>query len=173
MTDLRSSRAVAEEIKAAGGQPRRERVGHAFMKKTLADTHGVFGGELSGHFYFRDNFNCDSGAIAFATACTVISAADKPFSELIAPLNRYSHSGEINFEVEDKAGKMKEIEEKFKDAEIDHLDGVTCQFDDWWCNVRASNTEPLLRLNLEARTDKQMREKIEEIKKILGEPVDH
>ncbi|HOD83282.1 MAG: Phosphomannomutase/phosphoglucomutase [Planctomycetes bacterium ADurb.Bin126] len=171
--DLRSSRAVAEEVRDAGGVPKRERVGHSFMKRALSDGHGVFGGELSGHFYFRDNFNCDSGAIAFATACTVISAADKPFSELIAPLNRYSHSGEINFEVEDKAGKMKEIEEKFKDAEIDHLDGVTCQFDDWWCNVRASNTEPLLRLNLEARTDKQMREKIEEIKKILGEPVDH
>jgi len=159
--DLRSSRAVAEEIRAAGGVPRRERVGHAFMKKALADGHGVFGGELSGHFYFRDNYNCDSGAIAFATALSV----------LIAPICRYSHSGEINFEVKDKTGKMAEIEQKYSDAKIDHLDGVTCQYDDWWLNVRPSNTEPLLRLNLEAKDAPSMKQKLAEIGKILGKPV--
>lgn len=171
--DLRSSRAVAEEIRAAGGVPRRERVGHAFMKKTLADGHGVFGGELSGHFYFRDNFNCDSGAIAFATALTVIASQSKPLSELIAPLNRYSHSGEINFEVDDKAGKMKEVEKRFADAQIDYLDGVTCTYKDWWLNLRPSNTEPLLRLTLEAPDEAAMKERVAQLEQILGKPVAH
>jgi len=171
--DLRSSRVVAEEIRAAGGVPRRERVGHAFMKKAMADGHGLFGGELSGHFYFRDNYNCDSGAIAFATAVTVISNQPRPLSDLVAPLRRFSHSGEINFEVEDKNAKMTEVEEAFADAEIDHLDGVTCQYEDWWCNVRPSNTEPLLRLSLEARSESMMNEKLDALKAILGKPVDH
>ncbi|HUU58717.1 MAG TPA: phosphomannomutase/phosphoglucomutase [Phycisphaerae bacterium] len=171
--DLRSSRVCPEEIRAAGGVPRRERVGHAFMKKTMTDGHGIFGGELSGHFYFRDNYNCDSGAIAFATAVTVLSAADAPVSEIVAPLKRYAHSGEINFEVKDKQAKMKEVEDTFRDAEIDHLDGVTCQYEDWWCNVRPSNTEPLLRLSLEARDEALMKEKLATVKKILGKPVDH
>jgi len=171
--DLRSSRVVADEIRSAGGVARRERVGHAFMKKAMADGHGVFGGELSGHFYFRDNFNCDSGAIAFATTVTVVSSQSKTFSELVAPLKRYSNSGEINFEVEDKEGKMKEIAEQFSDAEIDHLDGVTVQYQSWWCNVRPSNTEPLLRLNLEAKDEKLMKDRLAALKKILGKPVDH
>ncbi len=171
--DLRSSRVVSEEIVGAGGVPKRGRVGHAFMKKALADGNAVFGGELSGHFYFRDNFNCDSGAIAFATAVTVISAQPLPLSELMAPLNRYKHSGEINFEVEDKQGKMKEIAEHFSDAEIDWLDGVTCQYSDWWCNVRPSNTEPLLRLTMEARTAADLKTKLDILKSMLGEPVDH
>jgi phosphomannomutase len=171
--DLRSSRVVSEEIRACGGVPRRERVGHAFMKKALADGHGVFGGELSGHFYFRDNFNCDSGAIVFAVALSVLSAQQAPLSSLIAPLNRYSHSGEINFEVDDKAAKIKQVQEKYKDAEIDQLDGVTCQYPDWWLNLRPSNTEPLLRLTLEAKTPAMMAQKIEDLKKILGHPVAH
>ncbi len=171
--DLRSSRVVPEEIRAAGGMPRRERVGHAFMKKAMADGHGIFGGELSGHFYFRDNYNCDSGAIAFATAVSVISAQPQPLSKLVEPLSRYCHSGEINFEVDDKEGKMKEVAEAFADAEIDYLDGVTCQYEDWWCNVRPSNTEPLLRLSLEARDEKAMQEKLQALKAILGQPVDY
>ena len=171
--DLRSSRVVAEEVLAAGGVPRRERVGHSFMKKAMGDGHAIFGGELSGHFYFRDNFNCDSGAIVLATALSVMSAQTKPLSELIAPLKRYSHSGEINFEVEDKEAKMAEVEEKFADADIDHLDGVTCQYKDWWCNVRPSNTEPLLRLSLEAKTATDMEKRIAELTEMLGEPVEH
>jgi len=171
--DLRSSRVVPEEIRAAGGVPRRERVGHAFMKKAMADGHGIFGGELSGHFYFRDNYNCDSGAIAFATAVSVISAQAGPLSTLVAPLRRYCHSGEINFEVDDKEGKMKEVAEALSDAEIDYLDGVTCQYEDWWCNVRPSNTEPLLRLSLEARDEETLKEKLGALRAILGEPVDH
>ncbi len=171
--DLRSSRVVPEEIRAAGGVPRRERVGHVFMKKAMTDGHGVFGGELSGHFYFRDNYNCDSGAIAFATAVTVISSQPAPFSELVRPLKRYSHSGEINFEVEDKSAKMQEIAEAFSDGKIDSLDGVSVHYDHWWCNVRPSNTEPLLRLTVEADDDKMLREKLKQLKGILGKPVDH
>ncbi len=171
--DLRSSRVVAEEIRAAGGVPRRERVGHSFMKKAMSNAHGIFGGELSGHFYFRDNFNCDSGAIAFATVVSVIASQEKPFSELMAPLQRYSHSGEINFEVDDKEGKMKEIAKKFDDAQVDWQDGVSCQYDQWWCNVRPSNTEPLLRLTMEARNEKMLAKKLKILKDILGKPVDH
>jgi phosphomannomutase len=171
--DLRSSRAVAEEIRAAGGVPRRERVGHAFMKKALADGHGVLGGELSGHFYFRDNFNCDSGAIAFASVLSVLGQQGRPFSQLIAPLRRYCQSGEINFTVSDKDAKMQEVVEAFKGAEVDTLDGVTIEFKDWWCNVRPSNTEPLLRLNVEARDEKSLKDKLKKLQAILGKPVAH
>ena len=171
--DLRSSRAVPEEIRAAGGVPRRERVGHAFMKKALADGHGVFGGELSGHFYFRDNFNCDSGAIALATAVSVLSSQPKPISQLIAPLKRYSHSGEINFKVRDKDAKIKQVEQAFADGRIDHLDGVTVEYEDWWCNVRPSNTEPLLRVTLEGRDERTMRDRLAAVEAILGKPVNH
>ena len=143
------------------------------MKKAMAENHGLFGGEVSGHFYFRDNYYADSGAIAFATALTVIASQDKPLSELIAPLRKYWQSGELNFEVEDKEAKMDQIVEKFSDADIDRLDGVTCQYKDWWCNVRPSNTEPLLRLNLEARTEAMLKKKLTIIKSILGKPVKH
>ncbi len=170
--DLRSSRVVAEEIKAAGGVPRRERVGHAFMKKALADGHGVFGGELSGHFYFRDNFNADSGAIVFAVACSILSSGKATLAERIAPLRRYSATGEINFEVPDKDAKMKEIEDRFADAEIDHLDGVTANYADWSCNVRPSNTEPLLRLNLEAVDEATMKARLLDVREILGTPIE-
>ena len=116
---------------------------------------------------------CALPIFAFASAITVLCESNKPFSEMIEPLKRFSHSGEINFEVDDKAGKMKEIEQKLSDARIDHLDGVTCQYDDWWCNVRPSNTEPLLRLTLEANTPALMKKKLAEIEKILGKPVAH
>ncbi len=171
--DLRSSKVLAEVVRAAGGVPRRERVGHSFMKKAMADSHAVFGGELSGHSYFRDNFHADSAAIVFARAASVLSAASAPLSELVAPLQKYSHSGEVNFQVEDKDGKMKEVAQRFADAEVDYLDGVTCTYPDWWCNVRPSNTEPLLRLSLEAETPEKMDEKFNMLRDMLGTPVDH
>jgi phosphomannomutase len=169
--DLRSSHVVADEVKAAGGVPRRDRVGHAFIKKTLAETKAVFGGELSGHFYFRDNFYADSGAIAFARVLSVLSAQSKPLSELVAPLHRYSQSGEVNFQVEDKDGKIRELADAYKKGQVDYLDGITADLGDWWFNVRKSNTEPLLRLVVEAKTPRMMQEKFAELKKILGEPV--
>ncbi|MGD1277217.1 MAG: phosphomannomutase/phosphoglucomutase [Tepidisphaeraceae bacterium] len=169
--DLRSSHVVPEVIKECGGVPKRDRVGHAFIKKTLAETKAVFGGELSGHFYFRDNFCADSGAIAFARVLSVLSAQDKPISQLVAPLRRYSQSGELNFQVEDKEAKIRQLAEAYKKAQIDYLDGITVELGEWWFNVRKSNTEPLLRLNLEAKTPQMMQEKFAELKKILGEPL--
>jgi len=169
--DLRSSRVVPEEVKFAGGIPRRDRVGHAFIKKTMSETKAVFGGELSGHFYFRDNFFADSGAIAFARLLSILSAQPKPLSGLIAPLRRYFQSGEVNFQVPDKESKIKELAATYKSAEIDYLDGITINCGDWWFNVRQSNTEPLLRLNLEAASQREMEAKFAELKMILGEPV--
>ena len=168
--DLRSSHVVPEEVEKAGGVPKRDRVGHAFMKATLAQTKGVFGGELSGHFYFRDSFNTDSGAIAFACVLSILSKSDTKLSELVKPLRKYPQSGELNFEVEDKDGTIRLLADKYKTAKIDYLDGITIDNGDWWFNVRKSNTEPLLRLNLEAANPKQLDEKLAELKTILGEP---
>ncbi len=169
--DLRSSHVVPDEIKSAGGVPRRDRVGHAFIKKALAESGAVFGGELSGHFYFRDNFNCDSGAIAFARVLSVLSAQPHPMGHLVEPLYRYSHTGEVNFHVEDKDAKIRELAERYQKGEIDYLDGITVDMGEWWFNVRKSNTEPLLRLNLEARSDALRDEKYAELQRMLGEPV--
>jgi phosphomannomutase len=169
--DLRSSHVVADEVKAAGGEPRRERVGHAFIKKTMADTKAVFGGELSGHFYFRDNFFADSGAIAFARLLSVLSNQPKPLSALINPLLRYSQSGEINFQVEDKDAKIRELADTYKKGQVDYLDGITIDLGNWWFNVRKSNTEPLLRLNLEAESSQLLAEKLKELQRWLGEPL--
>ena len=168
--DLRSSRVVVEEVIKYGGTPRRERVGHAFMKKALRDSHALFGGELSGHFYYRDNYCADSGLITLVHLINIISDAGKQVSEIIKPLRRYAQSGEINFEVENKVSKMEELAGKYADAQIDWLDGVTVGYKDWWFNCRPSNTEPLLRLNVEAKTRKLLDEKLSELKESLGEP---
>lgn len=171
--DLRSSWVVREEILKYGGTARRERVGHAFMKKTLRNCRAIFGGELSGHFYYRDNFYTDSGLITLVHILNVLSAAGKPLSELVGPLRRYHSSGEINFKVEDKQQAMRLLRQRFSQGQLDDLDGVTVQFKDWWFSCRASNTEPLLRLNVEARSAELLQEKLAELKKHLGEPVGH
>jgi phosphomannomutase len=169
--DLRSSRVVAEEIINHGGTPRRERVGHAFMKKALRDSHAVFGGELSGHFYYRDNFYADSAMITLVHVINIISETNAPISKLISPLQRYSSSGEINFEVENKQAKMDELTRRYSNGQLDHLDGVTIQYKEWWFNCRPSNTEPLLRLNVEAKTKELLDEKLSELTEQLGKPV--
>jgi len=170
--DLRSSRVVVEEIIKHGGTPRRERVGHAYMKKALRDSHSIFGGELSGHFYYRDNFYADSGMITLVHVINIISKAnDVPISELISPLRRYHGSGEMNFTVENKQVKMDELAKRYSDGQIDHLDGVSIGYKDWWFNCRPSNTEPLLRLNIEARSKELLDEKLAEITEQLGKPV--
>jgi len=180
--DLRSSKAVEEEVKKAGGKPVRSRVGHVFMKAALAEHNAVFGGELSGHFYFRQNFNADSGAIALAVLLTALCDAGvgggtKTVSQLIAPIARFRQSGEINFEVEDKDGVLHALKEKFgKRGKVDELDGVTIdcfEKDGWWCNVRKSNTEPLLRLNLEARDAATLQKMLAQIASMLGKRVEH
>jgi phosphomannomutase len=135
----------------------------------LRDSHGIFGGELSGHFYYRDNFYADSGMITLVHILNILNKADKPLSELLAPLRRYHSSGELNFEVEDKKAKMEELARRYNDGQIDHLDGITIGYKDWWFNCRPSNTEPLLRLNLEARTEEMLNEKLNEVTKLLTE----
>ena len=169
--DLRSSRVVVEEIIKHGGTPRRERVGHAFMKKALRDSHSIFGGELSGHFYYRDNFYADSAMITLVHVINIISETKVPISKLISPLRRYHSSGEMNFEVENKQSKMDELTRRYNDGQIDHLDGVTIGYKDWWFNCRPSNTEPLLRLNVEAKSKELLDEKLSKITEQLGKPV--
>jgi phosphomannomutase len=171
--DLRSSWVVREEILKYGGVPRRERVGHAFMKKTLRAAHAVFGGELSGHFYYRDNFYADSGMITLVHVINILGKSQQPISELVKPLRRYYASGEINFTVDQKEEMMKELGRRFSQGEADDLDGITVQFKDWWFNCRPSNTEPLLRLNVEAKTKELLEKRLNEIKNILGKPVEH
>ncbi|MEM9752408.1 MAG: phosphomannomutase/phosphoglucomutase [Planctomycetota bacterium] len=171
--DLRSSKAVQEAVEALGAKPAMSKVGHVNMKALLRETGGVFGGELSGHFYFRDNSYADSGAITLAAALSVLGQGDQKLSELIGPFRKYPQSGEINFENEDKQGTMDLLEGKYK-AEADevlHLDGVSIDCwvsQGWWMNVRASNTEPLLRLNAEAKDQATLDALLEEVKPKLG-----
>jgi phosphomannomutase len=169
--DLRCSRVVPEEIRKAGGSPRRERCGHSYIKKALSDSKGVFAGELSGHYYFRDNWFCDSGLIAVAHVINLLTETGKTLADLIAPLQRYCHSGERNFENPDPERTIKLLSQRYAGGDIDYLDGITVQFDEWWFNVRPSNTEPLLRLNLEARTDIMMADRLAELVPLLGKPV--
>jgi phosphomannomutase len=171
--DLRSTKALPEIIKAAGGTPVRSRVGHVFMKEKMAEHNAIFGGELSGHFYFRDNFYADSGAIAFAVVMSALAEDGKPLSEALAPVQRYVQSGEINFEVEDKEVAIESLREAYDEGTMDELDGLTVDLGDWWFNVRSSNTEPLLRLNLEGKTEKQVDERVTEVSKHLGKRVAH
>jgi len=169
--DLRSSWAVPEEIRKAGGTPVRARVGHAFIKQILRDEGAPFAGELSGHFYFRDNFCADSGIISFLMVLRLLSTSGKSLKELVAPVKRYHATGEINFEVADKQAMINELARRFSDGRIDYLDGITVQYADWWFNVRPSNTEPLLRLILEAKTAEMRDEKRNMLEGILGTPV--
>jgi phosphomannomutase len=168
--DLRSSHVVPDVIKKFGGMPVRDRVGHAFIKKTMAEKNAIFGGELSGHIYFRDYYFADSAAVAFARVLSVMSAQTKPLAQLISQFQTYAQSGEINFQVEDKDGKIKELADAYKSAKVDYLDGITVDNGDWWFNVRKSNTEPLLRLNLEAKMRSEVDSRVHELEKILGEP---
>jgi len=179
--DLRSSKVVEETIKSLGVKPVRAMVGHVNIKKSLRDSDGSFGGELSGHFYFKDNSFADSGAILLAVALGVIGASDKPLSELIKPYRKYPQSGERNFENEDKAGTMAKCKKIFGAGAdlVDDLDGVTVDCwsgrggavpGGWWFNVRASNTEPLLRLNAEAKDKATLDALLAKLTPMLGHP---
>ena len=154
---------VPEVVREHGGEPIRTRVGHSFIKQVMADTGAIFGGEHSGHYYFRDNYRADSGLIAAVVALGELSKADAPLSSLLAPLRRYADSGEINSKVDDPTERIEAIAAAFDAGRQDRLDGLTVEFDDWWCNVRASNTEPLLRLNVEARTPELLEAKTAEV----------
>ena len=141
---------VPEVIREGGGIPIRTRVGHSFIKQVMAETGAVFGGEHSGHYYFRENYRADSGLIAAVVVMQELSRAGVPLSELLAPFHRYSASGEINSEVADQQASIDAIAAAYADGKQDMLDGLTVEYGDWWFNVRPSNTEPLLRLNVEA-----------------------
>jgi phosphomannomutase len=149
--DARASRAVPDTVKAAGGTPHINRVGHAFFKTRMRKEGAIFGGEVSGHYYFHDFYNADSGTLPALLILELLSKQGKQLSELVADLrSRYFISGEINSEVADTAAKMEEIERRYGDGEITTLDGISVDYDDWHFNVRPSNTEPLLRLTLES-----------------------
>ena len=156
---LISSRTVVEVINELGGVPVRSRVGHSYIKALMAETGAVFGGEHSGHFYFKDFWRADSGALAALHALAALGESDQTISQLLAPFKRYVASGEVNSQVADSAQVIKAIREKYaalSEFEIDELDGLTVSTKNWWFNVRASNTEPLLRLNVEADTAENM-----------------
>lgn len=157
--NLISSKAVREVVEENGGTAVRSRVGHSYIKKLMAETGAVFGGEHSGHFYFRDFWRADSGMLAALHAIAALGENDAPLSQLLAPFNRYFSSGEINSKVSDAVASTKKIEDQYgamDGVELDHLDGLTVTGDTWWFNLRASNTEPLLRLNVEATTAQEM-----------------
>ncbi len=167
--DLRSSRAVKEYIEENGGVALECPVGHANIKKIMRDQGGVFAGELSGHYYFQENFMAEASTLAAIMILNVMAETGKKISELVQDLKRYFHSGEINSEVEDKNAVIARLKEKYSDGKISELDGVKIEYPDWWFNVRPSNTEPVLRLNLEANMKEMMEEKRDEVLKIIQE----
>jgi len=165
--DLRSSRVVRETIEARGGRAVRCRVGHAFIKSKMRKEGAVFGGELSGHYYFRKGFTADNADIPVLMVMEIITKKRKKLSELIQPFKKYFASGEISSRVENPRGKLDEIAAIFKDGQISREDGILIEYNDWWFNVRESNTEPLLRLNLEADSMEKMASRRDELLSII------
>ena len=165
--DARNSRSVPNVIKKAGGKPVRTRVGHALMKAAMREANAPFGGEASGHFYFRDNWYADSGLIAAIIGLYILSRSGKKLSQLREKYTHYAAIPETNFIVENKDKILAQIEAEFKDASIDRLDGITLTFKDGWMNIRSSNTEPLLRLNAEADTEDKLDKYVSKVKKII------
>jgi phosphomannomutase len=161
--NLICSKAVPEIVREKGGTPVRTRVGHSFIKQVMAETGAVFGGEHSGHYYFRENYRADSGLIAALVVLELMSVAGRPLSELRVPFERYADSGEINTEVDDQLAVLERVSQAYASAEQDRLDGLTVDPGDWWFNLRPSNTEPLLRLNLEARTRTECDQHVAEV----------
>jgi phosphomannomutase len=168
--DLRASWAVRDTIAAAGGTPLENRVGHAFIKARIRKEDAVFAGEVSGHYYFRDFYYCDTGIVPALVMLELVSRAGKPLSELLAPFReRYHISGEINSTVSDVPVKLQQLKERYS-AEADrvsHMDGISFEFSDWHFNVRPSNTEPLLRLNLEALDAATMERRRDEVLELI------
>ena len=168
--NLISSRAVLEVVEENGGKGLRSRVGHSYIKKMMADSGAIFGGEHSGHFYFKDFWRADSGALAALHAIAALGSNNVSISKILKPYQRYVSSGEINSVVSDAAAEMEKIEVKYgsqSGVEIDHLDGLSVNGDTWWFNLRSSNTEPLLRLNVEAKTQARMEKVRDEVLKAI------
>jgi phosphomannomutase len=165
--NLICSKSVPEVVSENGGKPIRTRVGHSFIKQVMAETGAIFGGEHSGHYYFRDHYRADSGMIAALLVLEGMSEVGRPLSETLAPFDRYSGSGEINSEVADQQEVIERLADHYGDAQQDLTDGLTVEYEDWWFNCRPSNTEPLLRLNLEADTKALMEAKRDEVLTII------
>ncbi len=166
--NLICSKVVPEVVSESGGEPLRSRVGHSFIKQTMAETGAAFGGEHSAHYYFRENWRADSGLIATVMILEQLARFDGTLSQLLAPLQRYSNSGEINTRVSDAAAVIEAVAAHYDDAESDRLDGLTVDHGDWWFNLRASNTEPLLRLNLEAASDEEVARRVAEVQSVMS-----
>ena len=170
--DLRSSKTCRDAIAASGGAPVRVRVGHSHVKRQMREIDAIFGGELSGHYYFKLQdkavFYADSALVATIKLLNILSATSEPLSAVAASLQKYFHTGEINFKIDDKAAALKAIEETFSDGQQDFLDGVSVTYPTWWVNVRPSNTEPLIRLTLEGDTPELRDEKLAAVEKVLG-----
>lgn len=161
--DLRSSRKLKELIVEAGGEPIETVVGHSFVKTLMKEKDILFSGELSGHYYFRENFNLESPVFVAAALFIVKSEAGQPFSQIWRPLVKYFHSGEINFDVADKEAVINKLEKKYADGQVSKLDGLKIDYPSWWFNVRPSANDPVLRLNLEADTAELLKKRLEEI----------
>ena len=166
--DVRASRAVPDAIRRAGGVPIVNRVGHAFFKARMREEEAAFGGEVSGHYYFRRFWNADSGVIPALLVLELLSVREKTLAELLQPYReRYFPSGEINSVVDDPDGKIKELAERYSDGDVSWLDGISVDYDDWHFNVRPSNTEPLLRLNLEGSTKEETEARTDEVLRVI------
>jgi len=165
--DVRTSRGVVEYLRELGAEPVMCRVGHSFAKRLLRERNGLFGGELAGHYYFRENYFCDSGLMAALLVLGILSRERRPLSELIAGIRRYHGSGEINFRVQDADRIIEEVREAYPGGELSELDGLRLDFPSWWFNLRKSNTEPLLRLVLEAATAQELAQRTAELKRII------
>lgn len=165
--NLITSKAVPEIVEEAGGEPIRTRVGHSYIKQVMAETGAVFGGEHSGHYYFKDNFRADSGMLAMLVLLAALSEDGRPLSELRTDVERYASSGEVNYQVSDTATAIDAVATAFSDDDKDHLDGLTVDTGDGWFNLRPSNTEPLLRLNVEAGTASRVAEIVATVERVL------
>lgn len=168
VADVRMPKVFSETVRRNNGRPIESRVGHAFIKKIMRAENAAFGAEVSGHFYFKDFFGLDSGVFMMMEVCDIIARTGKTIEELAAPFYARFQSGELNFTVADKARAIARIKEVFADAEQSELDGLSIKYADWWCNVRPSNTEPYLRVNIEADTEELLASKKEAIEKIIN-----
>ncbi|MDH3754015.1 MAG: phosphomannomutase/phosphoglucomutase [Acidimicrobiia bacterium] len=167
--NLICSKTVGEVVTEAGGTALRSRVGHSYIKAMMAESGALFAGEHSGHYYFRDNFRADSGLIAAMVVLELVSTSGQALSELRIPYERYWASGERNSRVDDAAAVIERVAATFDSGDVDRLDGLTVTFDDWWFNLRPSNTEPLLRLNLEAADEASGRSRVAEVEALMVE----
>ncbi len=167
--NLITSKAVSEIIEESGGIPVRTRVGHSFIKGVMAERGALFGGEHSGHYYFQDNYYADSGMIAMLLLLAILTEEGRPLSEVRREVERYSASGEVNFEVANTREALAHVEESVYNASVDHMDGLTVDYGEAWFNLRPSNTEPLLRLNVEAGSEEKVQEIVERVERILRE----